>query len=329
MMSFPVLQVQNYQILDDEQLGTKDKFWFQREIDIIPEYNEIDVSAFHGSLNAHEIEHMFPGTELGKTEKWLFKIPRPETGEHWAEKIASEIAAVCGIQCAIVEFAECEGRKGTASKNFVKGDEELRHGNEILAGFLDNYDIRKKFGHQQHTLANIISSVSKVIGADDVADIQDLFDYLVLDALICNTDRHHENWGILRSSIDHTAVRRYIAPTFDHASSLGRELTNDKRRELLARNQIEKYVISPKARGGIFLTSEDKHGINPFLLLRNIPDEYQDCLKVSIQKTEALTHLNISAILDRIPSSWITSPEKEFAESLLRWTSTEIKKVVS
>jgi hypothetical protein len=41
--------------------------------------------------------------------------------------------------------------------------------------------------------------------------------YLLLDALIANTDRHHENWAVMRAP-DATSV---MAPSFDHASSLG------------------------------------------------------------------------------------------------------------
>jgi serine/threonine protein kinase HipA of HipAB toxin-antitoxin module len=41
--------------------------------------------------------------------------------------------------------------------------------------------------------------------------------YLVLDALIGHTDRHEENWGVIEGI---TGAKR-LAPSFDHASSLG------------------------------------------------------------------------------------------------------------
>lgn len=43
--------------------------------------------------------------------------------------------------------------------------------------------------------------------------------------MIGNVDRHHENWGILRKRVDGEWYGR-LAPTFDHASSLGRELVD-------------------------------------------------------------------------------------------------------
>ena len=42
--------------------------------------------------------------------------------------------------------------------------------------------------------------------------------YLVFDAWIANTDRHHENWGVL---IDRRDGSSRLAPSFDHGSSLG------------------------------------------------------------------------------------------------------------
>ena len=44
--------------------------------------------------------------------------------------------------------------------------------------------------------------------------------YLVLDAVIGNTDRHHENWGLLLRRTE-TGWKGQVAPSFDHASSLG------------------------------------------------------------------------------------------------------------
>jgi hypothetical protein len=49
--------------------------------------------------------------------------------------------------------------------------------------------------------------------------------YLLLDALIGNTDRHQENWAVIANG------GRRLAPTFDHASSLGFQL-DDERRDL-------------------------------------------------------------------------------------------------
>ena len=67
------------------------------------------------------------------------------------------------------------------------------------------------------------------------------------------SDRHHENWGILRERIA-TGWLDCLAPTFDHASSLGRELVDDsagksRRRLLLHRREIQKLFELTHIKG--------------------------------------------------------------------------------
>ncbi len=89
---YPILQVAQNEVVGDEQLGTKTKFWFERDC-----------------------------------VRWLFKEAREindprgvmPTGEDWAEKVAAEIAHVLRIRAAHVELAEFEGRRGCASRNFT------------------------------------------------------------------------------------------------------------------------------------------------------------------------------------------------------------------
>ena len=58
--------------------------------------------------------------------------------------------------------------------------------------------------------------------------------YALLDGLIGNTDRHHENWMV--DYIYYQGDQRYkVFPSFDHASSLGRELAEERRRDILSR----------------------------------------------------------------------------------------------
>ncbi len=51
---------------------------------------------------------------------------------------------------------------------------------------------------------------------------------LVLDALIGNTDRHEENWGVVEPQ-----EARRLSPSFDHASSLGFLLSDSQKRQRL------------------------------------------------------------------------------------------------
>jgi hypothetical protein len=92
-----------------------------------------------------------------------------------------------------------------------------------------------------------------------------LAEYLVLDALIANVDRHHENWGLLRKNVD-GRWNGFIAPSFDHASSLGRELLDERREMLLREGRVGSYV--EKGHGAVFWGGDERRGPSPLELVR-------------------------------------------------------------
>ncbi len=55
--------------------------------------------------------------------------------------------------------------------------------------------------------------------------MQALSDMLALDAIICNTDRHYNNFGFLANS--HTNELVSFAPLFDHGNSLYHQAFGD------------------------------------------------------------------------------------------------------
>ena len=78
--------------------------------------------------------------------------------------------------------------------------------------------------------------------------------YLMLDAWIANQDRHHENWGLV-IVFESEKPKIHLAPTFDHASSLGRNETDKNRQERLTTKDegrnIKHYVS--RARSAFYL----------------------------------------------------------------------------
>lgn len=154
-----VIEIQPDWVLEPEAMGSKDKFWFRGD----------------------------DGPE------WLFKFPQPNTGQHWSEKIAAEVADHLDILHARVELAQFQGTHGSATETFAREGRELYHGNQILAGHVLGYDPGKTFGHSGHTLENIFLALERAFASEDGARRAKgrLAEYLVLDALIGNTDRHH------------------------------------------------------------------------------------------------------------------------------------------
>jgi HipA-like protein len=286
---FSILQVDPDNLVGDEQLGSKSKFWFSYE-------------------NA----------------LWLFKQARENTGEDWAEKVASEIAKRVGVEAAKVELARYLDHRGSASLSFVAKEENLVHGNEILGGQIFGYDRQKKLKQSDHTFANIVAAVSNLVeGADWYHEIlKDLARYIVLDALICNTDRHHENWGFLMTyqpvDSENVNVQLKMAPSFDHASSLGRELLPKRANKILSANGMVAYARN--GRGGIYWEQSDSRGVNPLQLVELASSKFPDYFSDALTDVANTPVQDLLDIVDKVPNIVIAEPSRQFAKTLLAYT---------
>ena len=221
-----------------EPLGTKDKFWYHD----------------HQSL---------------------FKKARPGTGEDWAEKIAEQVAAFLTLPHATYEMADWETdsgvERGVVSRNFCERGAALVLGNELLAEADPDYAVGaiSKFHVPTHTVERVVHTFRQRrpdlpldwTPPPYVENACDAFiGYLLLDAVVGNTDRHHENWGFIRT----VGGEFHLAPTFDHASSLGRNLRDDDRaRRLRTRDRNSDIAaFSRRARSALF-----RHKADPRALL--------------------------------------------------------------
>ena len=293
---YPIIEVTRESVRESEDMGSKDKFWY---------------------LHPTEEE-----------EYWLFKYPRFNTGEHWAEKIAAEIADLLGISHARVELAVFEKNKGSVTKSFAQEGQELVHGNQMLARAVHGYDPKRKFHQSSHTLANIWQIMDRVFGESEHAEQakRHLAEYIVLDALIGNTDRHHENWGILRRERKgYHWVDLFVAPSFDHASSLGRELQDTRRDRILAEDRIGEYV--EKGRGAIYWSEEDQHGSSPLKLVRQATREYPELFHPALTKLEKLDERSVDDLVNRIPSDWMSPSARKFAIALRCYTLEQLQEL--
>jgi hypothetical protein len=300
---YPVIEIAPEWVKDREQMGSKDKFWFRR-------------------------------TEATIKRDWLFKYPTPDTGQHWAEKIAYEIALEMGLRLTPrVELAMLQGEPGSATLNFVTKDSgyELFHGNQILAGMDAGYDPEKRYGQKLHTVERIFASMH-TFPDTNFADKcrRSLAFYLVLDAIICNVDRHHENWGILRKR-DKEQWRGRLAPTYDHASSLGHNLKDQggkqNRERYLNELGVSKYV--ERGHGAIFVDLESKKAPSPLNLVRYCLSEaqYAPYFQPALHRVAALKRENVEAIVTRIPETWMSPLTRKFAIELILYNVSELNQL--
>lgn len=303
---FPITQIQPDWVLESEQMGSKEKFWFREPND--PERRD-----------------------------WLFKFPTPGTGQHWAEKIAYEIACEMKIVAPRVELASFNGKLGSATLSFTKvraGQTferyELFHGNQILAGMDAAYDPDRSGRHPMHTLQRIFQSMDIFQSREYAESCRGkLAEYLVFDALIGNVDRHHENWGILRKPLKEGGHRGRLAPTFDHASSLGRELIDEggkqSRRRYLEELGVAKYA--ERASGAVFLDETSRRGPSPLKLVDGClaADELSRYFRPALKKLGAIDPSAMDRVTGAIPPSWMTALSRRFVVDFFRFNLETLK----
>ena len=290
-MAYPIITVSPDSSTQLEQLGTKAKFWYQ----------------------------------FDENQKALFKEGRPGTGENWAEKVCCEVARSLGLPHAEYELGLWRGTKGVISPSLVPKNGRLILGNELLAWVHKSYEPGARYKTTQHILRRVIAVLQQPsIGTPfswecppQVANALGVFaGYLLLDALVCNQDRHHENWGLIISPENGLV----LAPTFDHASSLGRNETDETRIKRLSTKDkgysIESYVA--KARSGFF---ENKSSTKAMSTV----DAFRECAKANVgagqywlDRLLSLNDSDFSDILDEIPDDFISSEAREFANAMLR-----------
>jgi len=210
---FNVIRVDTRDADAMEQLGTKKKFW------------------------------------LGPTgpRRTLFKAEERGHGEDWSEKVASELARLLGLPHVQYDLAydEALDLPGVVTDNFLAEDEALIHGNQMLLALDATYPAAgNRFTVTQHTI-DAIHRVVKLLeppaGCPDFGEgpsaVGAFAGYLLLDAWIANQDRHHENWGAI---LGQKMLR--LAPTYDHASCLARNLKDDRRQGLLDNERIPGFA---------------------------------------------------------------------------------------
>ena len=287
MAMFNILEVTSEMRSDVEQLGSKPKFWFKH----------------HG-------------------ENWLFKEARENTGEDWAEKVASEIARLLGLRTHHTELAMWEGKRGCAVKSFLPSDQSgLVHGNELLGGLITGYDKEKERGQSDHTFENIVTVIEKLFPAGKIRREMAfrMVGYLVFDAFVGNTDRHHQNWGVLVERRNQPGSKGtfllQLAPTFDHASSLGRELTDEARERYLNDGTVERYIR--RGRGGIFEHAQAKHGMSPIALATMLAQRYPEFFRPWQTRVANLEADALRDLVGRVPGARMSQTSRTFVLAFL------------
>ena len=249
----------------------------------------------------------------------IFKQARP--GEDWSEKVACEIAALLEIPHAHVDLAVFGEIPGVTSPSFVPAGASLIHGNELMSEVVPEYPLEQRWRVSKHSLNNALNVLAAASPSPPLdypnrlgLEWREIFSgYLLLDALIGNTDRHHENWALVRwGKVD------YLAPSYDHAASLGRNESDAARAARLATRDpgytVQAYAN--RARSAFYRMEEDVRPMLTFDAFQGLLERFP-AARVWLDILASTETDEFQRILERIPGERISHVAREFAFRIL------------
>ena len=156
---------------------------------------------------------------------YMFKLSRSLEWcpwQFWVEIIAYRLGCLIGVKVppAHVGYTAQYGLEkipvyGSLIEWFYDENSDVFiHGGQFMVEFIENYDRDKG---KRHNFRSIVGNLGGFPGF-----VEHWADTFVLDTLIANTDRHHDNWGIVlwNGKTEPDRDKMSFAPAFDNGTAM-------------------------------------------------------------------------------------------------------------
>lgn len=229
----------------------------------------------------------------------VFKYEKEEycCSEACSEKLCYEIANVLGYPCAQIELArDEEGFLGILNYDFVVNS-TVEHID--IVSFINSQNQGRE---EYYTISNIKEVLDKMN--------EDLFlgfiRIMIFDALVGETDRHEENWGLT-----HKQEQYFISPLYDNGCSLLNKFKNEEyaQRYYHSDELFENYIRKSKT----YIYKENHvRKYRHFELIQYLKDLYPDFVKGELENLQKLSDEKIERIVLKIPDELLTDIHKKY-----------------
>jgi hypothetical protein len=146
--------------------------------------------------------------------------------------------------------------------------------------------------------------------------------YLLLDALIGNTDRHHENWAVVQKyGVEplQPGLYPHLAPTYDHASCLGRNEPDAKREERLRTrdkgNSVEAYA--ERCASALYLHADDRKPLRTIDAFRHAALAAPAAAEAWLARLRGVSDDEIVGLIAAVPTERCSKLAREFAARIV------------
>jgi hypothetical protein len=159
-------------------------------------------------------------------KRYLFKrSKRSYPDQFWGEVIAYRVGCLLGLQVppAFTAFNSHTGHSAALIEWFyTDGAQSFIMGGDYLHLLDDDYDRDKGTKHNLGQIEVLMRAMHRT--GKPVKDWRQWWvDALLFDALIGNTDRHQDNWGLVFQIAGNSLSHCRLSPLYDNGTSLGHE----------------------------------------------------------------------------------------------------------
>lgn len=290
--TMPIHKIEHF--TDKRQMSTRKVFVVKRRDYFVDDSITIDGDApkkFVGIYDYQLLEHK----RRTNRKNWIRYIAK--TGHKWypvesiTELLLNRLGHIFGLQMAESRIVMMGGQLRFLSRYFLNSErEELVHGADILAGFLNDSPQfveevdKRKLTNEWFTLQVIEQAVENMFLHQKEEIMYNLSKLIIFDAVVGNNDRHFFNWGVIRS-ID-SSFQPYFSPIYDTARGLFWNDSEEKLRKIIEVNKtvdshIRKYCKESKPKIGW----EGEPKLNHFKLFERI---YKNEFYISADEIKSL-----------------------------------------
>lgn len=277
---------------------------------MLVEYSHWQVyeGASEGSGRSDKVWLINPDTkEIG-----LFKFTKTDkTTEHISEKLASELAGLIGLECARIEIGRYDSRIGSMSYLINNKSEILIEGIYLINKQYPNYDPASMYDNVNEEYY----SIEMILNSLDEYNLKgEFFKIAVFDFLIGNTDRHQNNWAVIRYSDNFR-----MCPMYDNGSSLCCYLQEDNIDSYLGKDKMKfNSLVNTKSRSRVRIDKKRKKEPTHLEILQYIKLHYYDSVVDLIKViNKNITEYNLEKIISNYPDELLSPKRKALIKKFL------------
>lgn len=192
---------------------------------------------------------------LKSNHQYLFKLSRDRCPEQfWNEIFAYRLGLEMDVPVppAFVAYDDSRNQSAALIEWFLSlsGNikEDSESGGDLCQQMIPDFDRDKGRQHNFETLSEICLNFQRKYPSFNFDWKTYWAKVFLFDALIGNTDRHQNNWAIIRAWEYNEIESAYkikeirFSPVFDNGTSMGYEFTEDKFKNFNDKRRIEVYV---------------------------------------------------------------------------------------